>query len=135
MMLNMVAMLIRWRRCTRIRGILGSTIRGTNNNDFGVVPDELSLQSEECMVLMLEKEFQQWSGADYLNMLQYGVLDVGARNEAIDWIQKKRRAWTMQLLAVACISLAAKVEETGVPMILGLQVKIRNLLILMLSVC
>ncbi|PNX71269.1 cyclin d2 [Trifolium pratense] len=48
---------------------------------FGVVRDELPLQSEECLVLMLEKEFQQWPGADYLNRLQYGVLDFGARNE------------------------------------------------------
>jgi cyclin D1/2/4 len=37
---------------------------------------------------MLEKEFQQWPGVDYLNRLQSGALDVAARNEAIDWIQK-----------------------------------------------
>jgi cyclin D1/2/4 len=48
---------------------------------------------------------------------------------------QKGRAWTMQLLAVACISLAAKVEETSVPMTLDLQVGIKNLLISMLSVC
>lgn len=30
----------------------------------------------------------------------------------------------MQLLAVACLSLAAKMEETEVPLILDLQVKI-----------
>ncbi|CAJ2639568.1 unnamed protein product [Trifolium pratense] len=48
---------------------------------FGVVRDELPLQSEECLVLMLEKEFQQWPDAGYLNRLQYGVLDFGARNE------------------------------------------------------
>ncbi|WJX34890.1 hypothetical protein P8452_22956 [Trifolium repens] len=118
---------------------------------FDAVPDELQLQSEECLVLMLEKQLQQWPGVDYLNRLQSGVLDVAARTEAIDWIQKvqahfgfgplcaylsinymdrflaayelpKGRAWTMQLLAVACISLAAKVEETSVPMTLDLQI-------------
>jgi len=117
------------------------------------VPNELHLppQSEECLVLMLEKECQQWHGADYMNRLKFGDLDFGARNEAIDWIQKvqahfgfgplcvylsinymdrflsayqfpERRDWSMQLLAVACLSLAAKVDETDVPRILDLQI-------------
>lgn len=37
---------------------------------------------------------------------------------------QKGRAWTMQLLAVACLSLAAKIEETDVPLPLDLQVRI-----------
>ena len=36
---------------------------------------------------------------------------------------QKGKAWMMQLLAVACLSLAAKMEETEVPLILDLQVK------------
>ncbi|KAH0856650.1 hypothetical protein HID58_084911 [Brassica napus] len=32
------------------------------------------------------------------------------------------KAWTMQLLALACLSLAAKVEETEVPLLIDLQV-------------
>ncbi|TKY74458.1 Cyclin-D3-1 protein [Spatholobus suberectus] len=114
-------------------------------------PDELPLLSDECLALMVEKECQIWPGVRYLNRLQTGDLDVGARMEAIDWIQKVRsyfgfgplcgylsvnyldrflfayelpkgRAWTMQLLAVACLSLAAKLEETEVPLSLDLQV-------------
>lgn len=122
----------------------------TNQNHS--VPDEMPLQSEECLMLMLEKECQQWPGSDYLNSFKFGDdLDFGARNEAIDWIQKvqsyfgfgplcaylsinymdrflsayelpKGRTWTMQLLAVSCLSLAAKVEETDVPQTLDLQV-------------
>lgn len=42
-------------------------------------------------------------------------------------IAQKGRVWTMQLLAIACLSLAAKLEETDVPMILDLQVGTRNL--------
>ncbi|CAL5204623.1 unnamed protein product [Lathyrus oleraceus] len=120
-------------------------------DDFGGVADELPLQSEECFRLMLEKEWQQWVGEDYLNRFHFGDLDFGARNEAIDWILKvvahfgfgplcaylsinymdrflsayelpKGRVWTMQLLAIACLSLAAKLEETDVPMILDLQI-------------
>lgn len=35
---------------------------------------------------------------------------------------QRGKAWTMQLLAVACLSLAAKVEETHVPQSVDLQV-------------
>lgn len=38
---------------------------------------------------------------------------------------QKGKAWMMQLLTVACLSLAAKMEETEVPSILDLQVKKR----------
>ncbi|XP_027356399.1 cyclin-D4-2-like [Abrus precatorius] len=113
--------------------------------------DGLPLQSDECLALMVEKECQHCPRSNYLNKLRSGDLDFGARMEAIDWIQKVRahfgfgplcaylsinyldrflsayelpkgRAWTMQLLAVACLSLAAKVEETEVPLSLDLQV-------------
>ncbi|XP_061372088.1 cyclin-D2-1-like [Gastrolobium bilobum] len=120
------------------------------SDDFGY-PDELPVQSDECLALMVEKESQHWPGAGYFNRLQSGDLDLGARKEAIDWIEKVRshfgfgplcaylsinyldrflsayelpkgRAWTMQLMAVACLSLAAKIEETEVPPCLDLQV-------------
>lgn len=35
---------------------------------------------------------------------------------------QKEKPWTIQLTAVACLSLAAKVEETQVPLLLDLQV-------------
>ncbi|RDX91703.1 Cyclin-D3-1 [Mucuna pruriens] len=114
-------------------------------------PDELPLLSDECLALMVERECQHWPGVRYLNRLQTGDLDFGARMEAIHWIHKVRshfgfgplcgylsinyldrflsayelpkgRAWTMQLLALACLSLAAKLDETEVPLCLDLQV-------------
>lgn len=51
-------------------------------------PDELPLLSDECLAVMVEKECQFWPGADYLNKFRTRDLDFGARNEAIDWIQK-----------------------------------------------
>ncbi|KAJ7965787.1 Cyclin [Quillaja saponaria] len=113
--------------------------------------DGLPLQSDEYLALMVEKECQHLPDGDYLDRLRSGDLDFGARKEAIDWIEKvrahfgfgplsaylsvnyldrflsayelpKNKAWTMQLLAVACLSLAAKVEETDVPLSLDLQV-------------
>ncbi|XVE60572.1 hypothetical protein DITRI_Ditri05aG0139400 [Diplodiscus trichospermus] len=117
----------------------------------GVDEDGLLLQSEECLAVMFEKEHQHMPNADYLKRLQSGDLDLEARKEAVDWIGKvhahfgfgplcaylsinyldrflsayelpKGKAWMMQLLAVACLSLAAKMEETEVPLILDLQV-------------
>ncbi|KAL5844425.1 hypothetical protein ACOSQ4_010383 [Xanthoceras sorbifolium] len=111
----------------------------------------LPLQSDECLALMLEKECQHLPNSDYLKRLQLGDFDLGARKEALDWIGKvhahfgfgplceylsinyldrflsayelpKGKAWMMQLLAVACLSLAAKMEETEVPLSLDLQV-------------
>ena len=37
-------------------------------------------------------------------------------------ILQKGKAWMIQLLSVACLSLAAKMEETEVPLLLDLQV-------------
>ncbi|XVF39611.1 hypothetical protein PTKIN_Ptkin01aG0047600 [Pterospermum kingtungense] len=117
----------------------------------GVDEDGLPLQSEECVALMVDKEHQHLPNADYLKRLQTGDLDLEARKQAVDWILKvhshfdfgplcaylsinyldrflsayelpKGIAWMMQLLAVACLSLAAKMEETEVPLILDLQV-------------
>ncbi|KAJ0086722.1 hypothetical protein Patl1_08622 [Pistacia atlantica] len=113
--------------------------------------DILPLQSDDCLALMLEKECQHLPNSDYLKRLQIGDLDLVARKEAVDWIVKvnthfgfgplcaylsinyldrflsayelpKGKAWMMQLLAVACLSVAAKMEETQVPSCVDLQV-------------
>ncbi|XP_008219387.1 PREDICTED: cyclin-D2-1-like [Prunus mume] len=111
----------------------------------------LPLQSDEYLASMVEKECHHLPGSDYLMKLQSGDLDLGARKQAVDWIGKANahfsfgplcqylsinyldrflsayelpngKAWTMQLLAVACLSLAAKMEEIDVPLSLDLQV-------------
>ena len=48
----------------------------------------LPIQSEECLVLMVEKECQHLPSGDYLKRLRNGDLDLGARKEAVDWIAK-----------------------------------------------
>ncbi|GMN40101.1 hypothetical protein TIFTF001_009335 [Ficus carica] len=112
----------------------------------------LPLQSDECLASMAEKESLHFpSLLDYLKRFRSGDSDLRARKEAVDWISQanahlsfgplcsylsinyldrflaayelpKGKAWTMQLLAVACLSLAAKMEETQVPLSLDLQV-------------
>uniref|UniRef100_A0A7C9AR74 Uncharacterized protein n=1 Tax=Opuntia streptacantha TaxID=393608 RepID=A0A7C9AR74_OPUST len=118
---------------------------------FGFEPMHLQIQSEECLASMVDKETQHLPNLGYLKRLRSGDLDLGARKQAIHWIEKvqshynfgplcvylainyldrflaayelpKGRAWMMQLLAVACLSLAAKMEETDVPLSLDLQV-------------
>ncbi|KAE8659252.1 Cyclin-D4-1 [Hibiscus syriacus] len=122
------------------------------NSNQNRVFDGVGLPSEECVALMVEKEHRHLPSADYLKRLQSGDLDPAARQEAIDFIRKVRahfsfgplceylsvnyldrflsayelpkgKGWTMQLLAVACVSLAAKMEETEVPLLLDLQVR------------
>ncbi|KAE8695403.1 Cyclin-D4-1 [Hibiscus syriacus] len=126
--------------------------RNLNQNRVfnGVDEDGLPLQSEECVALMVEKEHQHLPGADYLNRLKVGVLDFEARKESVHFIgmvhskfgfgplceylsinyldrflsayELPGKAWMMQLLTVACLSLAAKMEETEIPLIVDLQV-------------
>ncbi|XP_022962585.1 cyclin-D2-1-like isoform X1 [Cucurbita moschata] len=113
--------------------------------------DGLPFISDECLIEMVKKETHHLPLDGYLGKFHNGDLDVRARTEAVDWIKKvsthfrfgplciylavnyldrflsaydlpKGKAWTMQLLAVACMSLAAKLEETEVPLSLDLQV-------------
>lgn len=46
------------------------------------------LPSEECLRLMMETELHHLPNGDYVNRLRSGDLDIGARTEAIDWIEK-----------------------------------------------
>ncbi|WZY79776.1 hypothetical protein YC2023_026160 [Brassica napus] len=77
------------------------------------------LESEEIIREMMETEKQHLPSDDYIRRLRSGDMDFNARRrKALNWIFKYDKAWTMQLLAVACLSLAAKLEETSVPRLL-----------------
>ncbi|ESQ40992.1 hypothetical protein EUTSA_v10014176mg [Eutrema salsugineum] len=108
-------------------------------------------ETAEIVREMIEKERQLSPRDDYLKRLRSGDLDLNVRNQALDWIWKaceelqfgplciclavnyldrflsvhdlpSGKAWTVQLLAVACLSLAVKIEETKVPELIHLQV-------------
>ncbi|CAN4095277.1 unnamed protein product [Withania somnifera] len=112
----------------------------------------VTLQSDECVALLIKKECDHMPCGDYLGKLRNGDFGLGARGEILDWLYKvnshfkfgplclylsvnyfdrflaaydlsKEKTWTMQLLAVACLSIAAKMEETKVPLPLDLQIK------------
>ncbi|XP_004489765.1 cyclin-D4-1 isoform X2 [Cicer arietinum] len=107
--------------------------------------------SDEIVRVMVEKEREHLPREDYLMRLRSGDLDLSVRREALDWIWKAHAyygfgplslclsvnyldrflsvfqlprgvSWTVQLLAVACFSLAAKMEEVKVPQSIDLQV-------------
>lgn len=109
------------------------------------------LQSDECLFLLMEKESEHLPARDYAKKLKNGALDISVRKDAVEWIWKvhayysfgplsaylsvnyldrflstyelpQGKAWMAQLLSVACLSLAAKMEETEVPLSLDLQV-------------
>ncbi|XP_020396136.1 cyclin delta-2 isoform X1 [Zea mays] len=111
---------------------------------------EFPVPSEECVAGFLESEAAHMPREDYAERLRSGGMDLRVRTDAIDWIWKvhtcygfgpltaclavnyldrflslyqlpEGKAWMTQLLSVACLSLAAKMEETYVPSSLDLQ--------------
>ncbi|XP_074560052.1 cyclin-D3-1-like [Curcuma longa] len=116
--------------------------------DFSV---DLPVQSDDCVGSLVEREAEHMPREDYPERLRSGAFDSAIRRDSIDWICKvhahynfgplcvylavnyldrffsanelpKGKAWMIQLLSVACLSLAAKMEETEIPLPLDLQV-------------
>ncbi|WOL01119.1 hypothetical protein Cni_G09833 [Canna indica] len=120
------------------------------NDFYRNIMMDFTLQSEDCIALLMEREAQHLPQADYTKRLLMGHFDMAVRSDAIDWIQKvhvhhkfgpltayvsvnyldrflscceiqQGKAWMTQLLSVACLSLAVKVEETHIPLSMDLQ--------------
>ncbi|KAK2430022.1 hypothetical protein P8452_43498 [Trifolium repens] len=113
------------------------------------------LLSDESLKDLVAKECHHLPASDYVNRLKYGDLDLQGRMEAVEWIEKvamhfgfgplclylavsfmdrflsvvemrEERTWTIQLLAVGCLYLAAKIDETDVPQNADMQMKEKN---------
>ncbi|CAL0314039.1 unnamed protein product [Lupinus luteus] len=112
-----------------------------------------SSEEEESIAEFIENECYFVPGFDYLSRLQSTSLGASARKESVEWILKvqayygfqpltaylsvnymdrflnsrrqlpQTNGWKLQLLSVACLSLAAKMEEPMVPSLLDLQVE------------
>ncbi|KAB1207934.1 Cyclin-D1-1 [Morella rubra] len=108
--------------------------------------------SEESIAEFIEDERNFVPGFDYLARFRSQSLDASAREESVAWILKVQayygfqpltaylsvnyldrflysrrlpltKGWPLQLLSVACLSLAAKMEEPLVPSLLDIQVE------------
>ncbi|KAG4921425.1 hypothetical protein GLYMA_18G145600v4 [Glycine max] len=112
---------------------------------------DFSVLSDETVMDLVGRESEHLPHVGYLKRLLSGDLDLSVRNEALDWIWKahayygfgpcslclsvnyldrflsvyelpRGKSWSIQLLAVACLSIAAKMEEIKVPPFVDLQV-------------
>ncbi|KAL3690405.1 hypothetical protein R1sor_016714 [Riccia sorocarpa] len=106
---------------------------------------------EQAVAALVEKETRHMPEPDYLSRFLNKNLDSNVRLAMVNWLLKVQEyhnfgalsaslavnyldrflsrhelpedsAWKVQLLAIACMSLAAKMEETEVPLLLDLEV-------------
>lgn len=112
---------------------------------------ELPVEDDDIITLLVEKEAGLMPQFDYTEKFESKIFEWSSRENAVSWMldvhsyyQFDRltaylsvnyldrflsnhtiplgKAWMLQLLAVGCVSLAAKIEETDVPFLLDLQV-------------
>ncbi|KAG7586522.1 Cyclin C-terminal domain [Arabidopsis thaliana x Arabidopsis arenosa] len=122
---------------------------GESTVDFS--SSEVDSWPDDSIACFIEDERHFVPGHDYLSRFQTQSLDASAREESVAWILKVQEyynfqpltaylavnymdrflyarrlpetsGWPMQLLAVACLSLAAKMEEILVPSLFDFQV-------------
>ncbi|XP_074328397.1 cyclin-D4-1-like [Apium graveolens] len=121
---------------------------------IGLIP----MQSDQVVSSLFDKEKDFFPASDYLERLTNEELDLyNVRKEAVDWIYKAyahfcfgapticlainyldrylsvyqvpdEKSWSFQLLAVACLLLAAKLEDVRVPSTANLQVAYPSLI-------
>ncbi|XP_052184988.1 cyclin-D1-1-like isoform X2 [Diospyros lotus] len=105
---------------------------------------------DSVIAFLVESELHHVARPDYLSRCSHRQIDLTARQDSINWILKVHahyefrpvtaylsvnyfdrvlsshsfpgNGWPLQLLSVACLSLAAKMEEPYVPLLLDLQV-------------
>ncbi|TVU37853.1 hypothetical protein EJB05_11194 [Eragrostis curvula] len=109
------------------------------------------VDTDEVVRELMEKEMDHLPQAGYAERLEQGGLEASWRKDGMDWICKAHsyynfgplslclavnyldrfissynlphdKPWTQQLLSVACLSVAVKMEETVVPLLEDLQV-------------
>lgn len=112
---------------------------------------DFPISDDSAIFNLLQSELDHMPRRDYVRRCRDQSIDVTARQDSINWILKvhahynfkpvtailsvnyfdrflscnflpRRNVWAFQLLSVACLSLAAKMEEPQVPLILDLQI-------------
>lgn len=117
-----------------------------------LLEQDLFWEDEELLSLFSKEKQQQNNSVSLVNIVENDLSLLLARREAVEWMLKvnayygftaltailainyfdgflsslhfqRDKPWMIQLVAVTCLSLAAKVEETQVPLLLDLQVR------------
>ncbi|KAJ0241229.1 Cyclin-D1-1 [Hirschfeldia incana] len=128
----------------------GECSSGESTAEFS--SEEVEPWPDDSIASCIEDEKHFVPGLDYLSRFHTQSLDASAREESVSWILKvqtyysfqpltaylavnymdrflyarrlpETSGWPMQLLAVACLSLAAKMEEVLVPSLFDFQVE------------
>ncbi|XP_017421022.1 cyclin-D5-1 isoform X2 [Vigna angularis] len=74
---------------------------------------DCGVSEDEYVGILVEREIVLGFRRD--ESLVFGDWMKRARLEAINWILKSEKWWAIRLLSIACLSLAAKMEECNVP--------------------
>ncbi|KAG2321580.1 hypothetical protein Bca52824_014793 [Brassica carinata] len=127
----------------------GECSSGESTAEFS--SEEVESWPDDSIASCIEDERHFVPGLDYLSRFHSQSLDASAREESVTWILKasayysfqpltaylavnymdrflyarrlpETSGWPMQLLAVACLSLAAKMEEVLVPSLFDFQI-------------
>lgn len=123
-----------------------------------LLEQDLFWEDEELLCLFSkEEQQQQQNNVDLANIIETDFSLFVARREAVEWMLKvisvygftaltailainyldrflssrhfqRDKPWMIQLVAVTCLSLAAKVEETQVLLLLDLQVRAQKII-------
>ncbi|KAG9450385.1 hypothetical protein H6P81_010350 [Aristolochia fimbriata] len=136
--------------CAEDSGTFGTDVESSSPDYYTDL--ELPADIDDLMAGLVAEEREYSPGLDYPARFRSRSLDATAREEAITWILKvhayyhfqpltaylsvnymdrflashrlpQANGWPLQLLSVASLSLAAKMEETLVPSLLDLQVE------------
>ncbi|XXG63304.1 hypothetical protein AAC387_Pa05g1532 [Persea americana] len=128
------------------------SLDGDDGDEGDSSPECFPADVEESIAGFVEGEGEYSPATGYAARFRSLSLDAAAREEAVAWILKvhayyrfqpltaylsvnymdrflswhrlpQENGWPLQLLSVACLSLAAKMEETLVPSLLNLQVE------------
>ncbi|KAL4644589.1 hypothetical protein ACB092_02G175700 [Castanea dentata] len=108
--------------CNEVSDDVVSSNAETCDQDFHATLDFLS-DEESSIISVFDSEIDQMLELELLHRLRGNPSIISARKDAVNWMLKKGKGWPLQLLSVACLALAAKMEETSVPLLLDLQVK------------
>ncbi|KAE9586213.1 putative cyclin [Lupinus albus] len=84
-----------------------------------LLPDYGVFSEDEYIAILIEREIRFGLKKDESSVFENSIKR--ARVDAINWIFKNGEYWAIRLLSVACLSLAAKMEECNVPFLLEYQ--------------